>query len=107
MEKGKRYAQSTRGSWVMDSSGHWLYDPDKELEKRNLKLLADLETYEIKVGRIEDQIMKDITKIDFLEKQVTDLDAALQEKKKTIHLLERHNADMVERTRKLGPGGRD
>lgn len=49
-------------------------------------------------------------KVGFLENQVTDLDAALQEKKKTIRELERYAADLVERTRVaertrvLGPG---
>ena len=92
---------------TVDPEGPWLYDPDKEtisrdvaiaanaradcyeeqmldmamgfdkLEKRNLKLLASLESAEEKVG--------------FLENQVTDLANFLEEKKRQLKSLIHHS----------------
>lgn len=39
MEQGKRYAQSNRGFFVKDSSGPWLWDPDKELISRDVAIM--------------------------------------------------------------------
>lgn len=93
-----------------------------KLEKRNLKLLADRETAEGKTqelirkldtaeflvwGKKDLIIMLNKTivdlqeKVGFLEKQVTDLDAFLQEKKQRILELERYAEDLVERSRIL------